>query len=160
MIRSICVAACLLISTPVCAQEVADHTAQATPNEIKAEVSAMLASMKPGQTFLWRPLLKAGPQIAALEVWRAPGRPAIHSSEGEYITVVQGRGTLVTGGTLVAPRQVSPGFIDGEVIEGGTTRSLAPGDFALIPAGVPHWFGIPGEPLVLLGIKVPTSEAR
>lgn len=158
MIRSISIAACLMFSAPVCAQMVADPTVQANPDEIKTEVGSMLASMAPGQTFMWRPLLKAGPHTAALEVWKAPGRPAIHTAEAEYVMVVQGSGTLVTGGILSHQRLVSPGFVDGAVIEGGTTRPLAQGDVVLIPAGVPHWFGIPGEPLVLLGIKIPTQS--
>ena len=158
MIRPICVAICLLVSSPVAAQAVDDHTAQVSPDKIKEEVGSMLAAMAPGQTFMWRPLLTTGSQTAALEVWKAPGRPAIHTAEAEYFMVVQGSGTLVTGGTLRQPRSVREGFIDGEVIEGGTTRPLAEGDFVLIPAGVPHWFGIPGEPLVLLGIKIPTAS--
>lgn len=155
MIRSVCVAVCLMMSSPVWAQDVVDQTALASPEDIKAQVASMLASMTPGQTFMWRPLLKAGTQTAALEVWKAPGRPAIHTGEAEYVMVVQGSGTLVTGGILKNPHLVSPGFIDGDVIEGGTTRPLEQGDFVLIPAGVPHWFGIPGEPLVLLGTKIP-----
>ncbi|MBW8882789.1 MAG: cupin domain-containing protein, partial [Asticcacaulis sp.] len=69
-------------------------------------------------------------------------------------------GTLVTGGTMVKPKLVREGFVDGDVIDGGTTRPLAQGDVVLIPAGVPHWFGIPGEPLVLLGIKIPSPAAH
>lgn len=158
MIRAAFVALCLLVSGPVCAQEVVDHTALASPDKIKEEVASMLAAMAPGQTFMWRPLLKTESQTAALEVWKAPGRPAIHTAEAEYVMVVQGGGILVTGGTMSHPRLVREGFIDGEAIEGGTTRPLAQGDFVLIPAGVPHWFGIPGEPLVLLGIKIPTAS--
>ncbi len=160
MIRPILIATCLLTATPVCAQDAADRTTQASAADIKAEVAAMMADMKPGQTFMWRSLLTTGQQTAGLEIWKAPGRPAIHTAEAEYVTVVQGTGTLVTGGTMVNPKLVREGFVDGDVIQGGTTRTLKPGDFVLIPAGVPHWFGIPGEPLVLLGIKVPVQAAH
>jgi len=119
----------------------------------------MFAAMKPGQTFMWQPTLKDGPRISALEIWKAPGRPAIHPAEAEYFTVVQGSGVLVTGGHLVKPHPVNAGLVDGDTIEGGNTRQLNTGDVVLIPAGTPHWFGIPGEPMVLLGIKVPSPPA-
>jgi len=141
------------------AQDAADITSRASAADIKAQVASMFSSMKPGQTFMWQPVLKDGPRISALEIWKAPGRPAIHVAEAEYFTVVQGSGTLVTGGQMRNPHFVREGFVDGDGIDGGTTRQLAPGDVVLIPAGVPHWFGIPGEPLVLLGIKIPSPPA-
>lgn len=149
-------ASCLLFALPLHAQDVADHTSFATPADIKAQVSAMFSAMTPGQTFKWQPLLKDGPRTAALEIWKAPGRPAVHIAEAEYFTVVQGSGVLVAGGHMVNPHQVNAGMLDGDTIEGGTTRELKVGDTVLIPAGTPHWFGIPGEPLVLLGIKIPS----
>ena len=157
--RAIVFASALIAASSGRAQDVADRTGVASAEDIKAQVSAMLSSMKPGQTFMWQPLLTDGPRISALEIWKAPGRPAIHVAEAEYFRVVQGAGTLVTGGHMSNPRLVNPGFMDGDVIEGGTTRQLAVGDVVLIPAGVPHVFGIPGEPLVLLGIKVPSPPA-
>lgn len=157
--QAILLASCLMAAGSVHAQDVADHTSLAGSADIKAQVNAMFAAMEPGQTFKWQPVLSDGPRIAALEIWKAPGRPAIHTAEAEYFTVVQGSGTLVTGGHLSKPHLVRPGFMDGDVIEGGTTRPLAVGDTVLIPAGVPHWFGIPGQPLVLLGIKIPSPPA-
>lgn len=157
--RAAGIAFSLMAATSVCAQDAGDRTAFASPEAVRAQVSAMFASMKPDQTFMWQPLLKDGPRTAALEIWKAPGRPAIHLEEAEYFTVVQGAGTLVTGGHLSHPRLVKPGQMDGDAIEGGATRQLAAGDVVLIPAGVPHWFGISGQPLVLLGIKVPSPPA-
>ena len=139
-------------------QNTPDPTSLASARDIDAQVKAMFAAMTPGQTFMWQPLLKDGSRVAALEIWKAPGRPAIHVAEAEYFTVVQGTGTLVSGGKMVNPKLVRPGFIDGDAIDGGTTRTLHPGDTVLIPAGTPHGFGIPGEPLVLLGIKIPSPQ--
>ena len=157
--RACLFASCLILAGSARAQDATDSSSLATAQDIKAQVNSMFQAMKPGQTFMWQPVLKDGPRIAALEIWKAPGRPAIHVAEAEYFTVVQGSGTLVTGGHMRNPHLVNPGFMDGDVIEGGTTRPLAVGDVVLIPAGVPHGFGIPGEPLVLLGIKVPSPSA-
>ena len=159
MTRAILFASCLMAASSVHAQDMADHTGVASAQGIKAQVGVMFSSMTPGQTFMWQPLLKDGPRTAALEIWKAPGRPAIHLAEAEYFTVVQGSGTLVSGGHMINPRLVKPGQMDGDAIESGTTRPLVAGDVVLIPAGTPHWFGIPGEPLVLLGIKIPSPPA-
>jgi len=125
---------------------------------VRAQVATMLAEMRPDQGFLWRPLVRDGARVAAIEVWKKPGRPAVHPAEAEYATVLEGAGTLVSGGTLVAPVTRPNGMIEGERIAGGTTRALAPGDVLLIPAGVPHWFGITGDHLVLLGTKLPAER--
>lgn len=137
------------------AQTATDPTAFASGGDVKAQVQAMLAAMKPDQGFLWRPLVRNGETVAAIEIWKKPGRPAVHPSDAEYAIVLEGAGTLVSGGTLAEPSVRNPGLTEGSRIEGGTTRVLGPGDVILVPAGVPHWFGITGERLVLLGIKLP-----
>jgi mannose-6-phosphate isomerase-like protein (cupin superfamily) len=143
-----------MASVPTMAQT-ADPTSFATGPDVTAQVAAMAKAMKPGQGFAWQPLVRDGRTVAALEYWKAPGRPAVHPAEAEYAIVIAGKGTLLSGGTLVAPRPVKPELTEGDRIVGGTTRSLAPGDVLLIPAGVPHWFGITGDRLVLLGMKLP-----
>jgi mannose-6-phosphate isomerase-like protein (cupin superfamily) len=134
----------------------ADPTRVASSAGIRAQVAAMAAAMKPGQGFAWQPLVSDGAHVAGLEIWKKPGRPAVHPGDAEYVVVIDGAGTLVSGGTLAEPDAVRPGLTEGSRIDGGTTRRLAPGDVALIPAGVPHWFGITGPRLVLLGTKMPT----
>lgn len=126
--------------------------------DVQAQVSTMLAEMKPGQGFMWRPLVRDGKTVAAIEIWKKPGQPAIHPAQAEYAIVLEGRGTLVWGGTMIDPVTKNANQIDGSRIEGGETRTLGPGDVILIPAGVPHWFGIEGDRLVLLGIKLPTGK--
>jgi mannose-6-phosphate isomerase-like protein (cupin superfamily) len=130
-----------------------DPNPVASATEIEAAVAAMDKDMNQG--FMWRPLLRGGTAVAALEIWRKPGRPAVHPDEAEYATVVAGSGSLLTGGRMIDPEVTNPGLIQGSRIEGGITRALQPGDVFLVPAGVPHWFGIDTGKLVLLGIKVP-----
>ena len=144
---------------PYHAPPVVDGTAMSAEAERAALIARTKAELtESGKTFLWQPLLRDGANIVALEYWAAAARPAVHTGEAEYFTVLEGSGTLVTGGTLVGAQTVRPGFVDGDRIEGGTSRALHKGDFVLIPRGVPHWFGIPqGQMLVLLGVKVPTA---
>jgi quercetin dioxygenase-like cupin family protein len=114
-----------------------DPTGFASASQVRAQVESMRRAMKPGQGFLWRPLVRGGNAVAALEYWTAPGKPAVHPGEAEYVVVVAGAGNR---------------------IEGGTIRSLHTGDVFLIPAGTPHWFGIRGGRLVLLGTKLPQAQ--
>ncbi len=163
--RAAMVTASLLLATAVpltpgaaqTAPNAVDPTAFASGQEIRAQVAAMRAEMKPDQGFMWRPLVGDGPRVAAIEIWKKPGRPAVHPAEAEYAIVLEGAGTLVSGGTLVAPETRQKGLVEGTEIKGGTTRTLGPGDVLLVPAGVPHWFGITGDRLVLLGMKLPAN---
>lgn len=138
--------------------QTADPTAFASGADMTAQVAAMAKAMKPGQGFAWQPLVRDGETIAALEYWKTPGKPAVHPDQAEYAIVIAGAGTLISGGTLDAARSVKPDLTEGDRIVGGTTRTLKPGDVMLIPAGVPHWFGISGGRLVLLGIKLPAPR--
>jgi len=140
------------------AQTTTDPTGFAGSAEVQAQTRAMLAEMKPDQGFMWRPLVRDGERVAAIEIWKKPGRPAVHPAEAEYAIVLEGAGTLVSGGTLADPATRNPSLVEGSRIEGGTTRTLGPGDVILVPAGVPHWFGITGERLILLGIKLPGAK--
>jgi mannose-6-phosphate isomerase-like protein (cupin superfamily) len=146
-------------AAPAVAQT-ADPTSFASGAEIRAQVEAMGRAMKPGQGFLSQPVVRDDQTTAALEYWKAPGRPAVHPEEAEYALVVAGAGTMISGGTLEQAKVTRPGLTEGSRIVGGTTRTLGPGDVILIPAGVPHWFGITGDRLVLLGTKLPRGGAR
>lgn len=126
--------------------------------DVQAQLREMLAAMKPDQGFMWRPLVRDGATVAAIEIWKKPGRPAVHPAEAEYAIVLEGSGTLVSGGAMTDSKVSNPNLIEGNQIEGGATRPLGPGDVILIPAGVPHWFGITGDRLVLLGIKLPQAK--
>jgi len=135
-----------------------DLTAFASGADVTTQVAAMAKAMKQGQGFAWQPLVRDGETVAALEYWKTPGRPAVHPDQAEYAIVIAGAGTLISGGTLEAAKPVKPDLTEGDRIIGGTMRTLKPGDVMLIPAGVPHWFGITGARLVLLGTKLPVRR--
>lgn len=135
-----------------------DPTSFAASAEVQALLRQMLSEMKPEQGFMWRPLVRDGANVAAIEIWKKPGRPAVHPDQAEYAIVLEGSGTLVSGGTMADPKVTNPTLVEGSRIDGGATRPLGPGDVLLVPAGAPHWFGITGERLVLLGIKLPAGK--
>jgi mannose-6-phosphate isomerase-like protein (cupin superfamily) len=136
----------------------ADPTSFASAADVQAQLRQMLAEMRPDQGFMWRPLVRDGANVAAIEIWKKPGRPAVHPDQAEYAIVLEGKGELVSGGVMTDPKVTNPTLTEGGRIDGGVTRPLGPGDVILVPAGVPHWFGITGERLVLLGIKLPAGK--
>lgn len=147
--------AALVLAAPVAAQApAADPTGFASAADVQAAVAKMAAGMKPGQGFAYAPLVRDGATVAALEYWKGPGKPAVHPDDAEYVIVIAGAGTLISGGQMVDPHTTRADLVEGSRIEGGTTRPLAVGDVMLIPAGTPHYFGVTGGKLVLLGMKL------
>ena len=139
----------LLLAAPSVAQDLASGS------DIAARVETMGKAMKPDQGFAWEPVVRDGERVAALEYWKKPGRPAVHPDQAEYAIVIAGAGTLRTGRSMEGGRLTQPGLVEGDRIVDAVDRPLKPGDVLLIPAGVPHWFGIAGDRLVLLGTKIP-----
>jgi len=60
----------------------------------------------------------------------------------EIYYMLDGAGTLVTGGTLVDERRESSTAttVRGSRIEGGVSRRVTKGDVVIIPGRVPHWW--------------------
>ena len=76
-----------------------------------------------------------------------PGGAIRHeTSVTEIYYMLEGAGTLVTGGKLVderstgnSPNTGKPNF-GGSRIDGGVSRRVVPGDIIIIPGRVPHWW--------------------
>jgi mannose-6-phosphate isomerase-like protein (cupin superfamily) len=89
------------------------------------------------------------------------GRPAgaiAHTVGTELHYIVEGAGTLVTGGTIIRPAAGAP---TGTVarIEGGVTRKVVKGDVVLIPENTPHWYSEVDGAIAYLEVRfsVPTK---
>ena len=88
-----------------------------------------------------------GSRVGVYGVFRPkdqPGDAIAHETRtSEVYYILEGGGTLVTGGTIVNPKPVpanrSPGP-RGEKIEGGVTRHVSKGDLIIIPGRTPHWW--------------------
>ena len=69
-----------------------------------------------------------------------PGDAVLHESKtSETYVMLEGAGTLVTGGTL-GGRKPSEGTIRAERIDGGVSRRVVKGDVVVIPGRTPHWW--------------------
>ena len=73
------------------------------------------------------------------------GVAELHENFADLFIVLDGRVTLVTGGTVVGAETIAPGEIRGSSIEGGVEQPLRAGDIAHVPAGVPHHMLINGD---------------
>ncbi|MGD0630908.1 MAG: hypothetical protein ABR987_16390 [Terracidiphilus sp.] len=88
--------------------------------------------------------LKEYPQHATMLSFRArDGVAELHEEFADLFYVLDGRATLVTGGTVVGAQTIGPGEIRGTSIEGGIRQELRAGDVAYVPAGVPHQMLVP-----------------
>jgi len=69
--------------------------------------------------------------------------------------VIEGSGTLVTGGKLKDERRTNAENLSGSGIDGGRRQHVTKGDFIMVPAGTPHWLGEIDGALVLMSIHLP-----
>jgi len=130
--------------------------AQTGPPEMKtytssADVQALIAQKKAG------PLLAAAPYSVNMEYRATVGPAAVHEREAEIFYIIEGTGTLVTGGKLVNETRTNPTNLSGTAVAGGSSRTVSKGDFILVPEGTPHWFSAIGGngALVDMSIHVP-----
>lgn len=108
-----------------------------------------------------------GYNVAVGIVQRPPtgGQGALaHEKVTEVYYVLDGAGTLVTGGALASPAAVAADSATvkelvgpstrGTTVQGGESRPIAAGDVVIIPAGVPHGFSDVQKPIRYLVVRV------
>lgn len=83
--------------------------------------------------------------VAMLHRTKPETSALIHDRVTETYYILQGSGTIVTGGTLGSPKptdltRVNAGMSQTGVRQGGDSRKVGPGDIIIIPAGTPHSF--------------------
>jgi mannose-6-phosphate isomerase-like protein (cupin superfamily) len=126
-----------------------------------AEVAALIENAKrerkPDQPNFVQPIVSSTPFRANLEhrVAGVNAPASVHERDAELFYVVEGAGTIVTGGTLRGERRTNPENLSGTGIDGGTRQRIARGDFVLVPENTPHWFGVIDGTLVLMSIHLP-----
>ena len=87
----------------------------------------------------------------------------MHPFSAEIYRIIEGSGTLVTGGLLNLPF-ANP--IDGDIVltehgtEGGTARQVEEGDVLVLQPGTPHWFSlVDGESITYVESRVRINTA-
>ena len=124
-----------------------------------ADVAALAAKAKKerkeNQPVAGGRILQLAPYNVNLEYRAAIGPAAVHETEAEMFYVIEGSATLVTGGKLVNEKRTNAANLTGTAIEGGSARSVAKGDFVIVPENTPHWFSPINGTIVLMSFHAP-----
>jgi mannose-6-phosphate isomerase-like protein (cupin superfamily) len=123
--------------------------------QIRQNARAAQAAAAPS---LSRPIITAGPYALNLEHRTGKATASLHTGEAEVIIVLDGAGTITTGGTLVNATAAANGNISGTDVLGGTSLHAVKGDMLIVPQGTPHMM-VPdaGGPLVLATLHLPRN---
>ena len=89
----------------------------------------------------------------------------IHDHVTETYYILEGSGTLVTGGTLGNAKptdlsRVNAGMSQTGARQGGESRKVRPGDIIIIPAGTPHSFSELDGPISYLVYRFEPSVKK
>lgn len=89
------------------------------------------------------------------------GGGELHQHYADFLFVIAGEGTELTGGTLLNAKQQPDGESRGTGLEGATAHVLHAGDVIHIPAGTPHQaIEAPGQTITIYVIKVREPEVQ
>jgi len=131
--------------TIITADEIAATLKASTANNVVDQPMKM--SMVPGGH-------KAS--LALLRRTKAETSALIHNRVTEIYQIVEGAGTIVTGGTLENPTEtdltrLNAGPSQTGTHKGGESRHVGPKDVIIVPAGMPHRFStLDGAQIVYL----------
>ena len=149
-----------LFAVVAVAQQGAAPSAQAIKTfSSSADVTALQAKAKSDRKgdapLVVERILQLAPYNANLEYRASIGPASIHEREAEVFYVIDGGGTMVTGGKLTKESRTNAENLSGSGIEGGTPRKLSKGDFLIVPENTPHWFSdIATDQIVYLVVRV------
>lgn len=126
----------------------------ASSEDVKALIAKAKGERKEGQATVSERILQLPPYNANLEYRASVGPAAVHETEAEMFYVIDGTATMVTGGKLTAETRNGQN-LTGTGIEGGETRTVAKGDFIIVPEKTPHWFSKIDGVLIMMTLHVP-----
>ena len=103
-----------------------------------ADLQAVLAKAMAGTTeMVTSPVANTDQYRVNIVHRQKPAGAIAHPGNTELHYIVEGSGTVVTGGRIIR----APGAPAGSAtIEGGETRKVSKGDVIIVPEGSPHWY--------------------
>jgi len=146
------------VALPACAQ-----TAPAAVNlffdagDLPAAIAKLKAARVNNQPLVTQPrLLNMPPYRVQLEYRPGTAPATVHETDAEMMMIVQGAGTLITGGKLAGETRTNPTNLAAPTITDGQSRDIAPGDVILIPENTPHQVApAAGEEIVIISVHMP-----
>ena len=114
---------------------------------------AKAASATSPRFFGGETLLSLAPYRLGLEYRTPKGIASVHKIDSEFMVILEGEGVIVTGGTIMNPKDLGAN-IDGDAIAGGVDNRMKKGDWIFVPKGLPHLARTDGT-FVLATLHVP-----
>jgi mannose-6-phosphate isomerase-like protein (cupin superfamily) len=123
--------------------------------QIRQDARAAQAPVAPSQS---RPIIAAPPYALNLEHRTGKAPASLHPAEAEVIIVLDGAGTITTGGMLVNASTAANGNVSGTDIANGVPQHVVRGDMLMVPQGTAHMM-VPdaGGVLVLATLHLPRT---
>jgi quercetin dioxygenase-like cupin family protein len=149
--------ALLLLTT--CAAAAQTDATIVTAEQVEQIRQTARAAQAPSAPSIARPLISAVPYTVNLEHRTGKAPASVHTGEAEIIIVLDGAGTVTTGGTLVDGVPGANGNISGKDVTSGTPQHLVKGDMLMVPQGTAHMM-VPdaAAPFVLATLHLPRTE--
>ncbi len=150
------------LAAPIAAQQPARAPQLfASSADIAKLIAKAKAERKPDQANFAQPIVLSSGYSANLE-YRVAGinaNASVHEGDAEMFLVIEGSGTVVTGGKLKEERRTNAANLSGTGIEGGKSQRITKGDMIMVPENTAHWFGDIDGALVLMSIHLPRQAA-
>lgn len=124
-------------------------------DELAQRGKALLDQARQGSGSTGITLARYNGHYTMLTARTASGGAELHGHYSDFLIVVDGEGTEMTGGTIVDRKEGANGEVRGKTLEGATPHVLHKGDVIHIPAGTPHQaIEAPGQSITIYVIKV------
>src|SRR5882757_1391986 len=132
----------------------------ASSSEVIGLIAKAKADRKGDAPLTAEPILSLAPYRAQLEYRTAVSPAAVHEKDSEMMYVIEGSGTIVTGGKLVDEKRNNAANLGGSSITGGNAQTVTKGDVLIVPENTPHQVTPSGgAPIVLMTLHVPRPVA-
>jgi mannose-6-phosphate isomerase-like protein (cupin superfamily) len=103
-----------------------------------SDAAAMIAKAPKDKNVTGQAMIQLAPYNINMEHRIMGQAAAVHEKEVELFYVIEGTGTIVTGGKLVEEKRTNDANLSGTSIQGGVSKRISKGDWILVPEGVPH----------------------
>lgn len=125
-----------------------------TPGELNQQAKVLSSQATAGNGTAMATLTRLPNQYTMLITRNSSGGAELHTRWCDYLVVLDGEGTELTGGSIVDRHEEADGEIRGTRLEGAKSHALRKGDIIFIPDGTPHQtIEAPGKSITIFVIK-------
>ena len=148
----------LLLSSAALAQQPAPTDRTKATHFRAADLQAALAKLPADRPSASVRVFTLDPYSVGVEQRQPQAQGAAsHADRAELFYVIDGSGTMLTGGAIPDGKQNGVNT-QGTSITGGTRIDFAKGDFIMVPSGVPHQFVDLKAPVHVMSMYLPNAK--